>query len=77
MDVTALPVFRHFEGDAGRYITSGVVIARDPENGRCNLSFHRMQLKERDRIGISLHSRGICGATLTPLPARAGIWKSR
>ena len=58
VDVTALPVFRHFEGDAGRYITSGVVVARDPENGRYNLSFHRMQLKERDRIGISLHSRG-------------------
>lgn len=58
VDVTALPVFRHFEGDAGRYITSGIVIARDPGTGRCNLSFHRMQLKGRDRIGISLHSRG-------------------
>ena len=58
VDVTALPVFRHFEGDAGRYITSGVVIARDPETGRCNFSFHRMQIKGRDRIGISLHSRG-------------------
>lgn len=58
VDVTALPVFRHFEGDAGRYITSGVVIARDPESGRCNLSFHRMQLKGRDRVGVSLHSRG-------------------
>lgn len=58
VDVTALPVFRHFEGDAGRYITSGIVIARDPETGRCNFSFHRMQLKGKDRIGISLHSRG-------------------
>ena len=57
-DVTALPVFRHFEGDAGRYITSGIVIARDPETGRCNFSFHRMQLKGPRRIGISLHSRG-------------------
>lgn len=58
VDVMALPVFCHFEGDAGRYITSGIVIARDPESGRCNFSFHRMQLKSRDRIGISLHSRG-------------------
>lgn len=58
VDVMTLPVFRHFEGDAGRYITSGIVIARDPETGRCNFSFHRMQLKGRDRIGISLHSRG-------------------
>lgn len=58
VDVTALPVFRHFEGDAGRYITSGVVIAREPETGRCNFSFHRMQIKDKNRIGISLHSRG-------------------
>lgn len=58
IDVTALPVFRHFEGDAGRYITSGVVIARDPDTGRCNFSFHRMQVKGKNRIGISLHSRG-------------------
>ena len=58
VDVTSLPVFRHFEEDAGRYITSGIVVAKDPENGRYNLSFHRMQLKGRNRIGISLHSRG-------------------
>lgn len=58
VNVLALPVFRHFEGDAGRYITSGIVLARDPQTRRYNMSFHRMQLKERNRIGISLHSRG-------------------
>ena len=58
VNVLELPVYRHFEGDAGRYITSGIVIARDPETGRCNFSFHRMQLKDKNRIGISLHSRG-------------------
>lgn len=58
VNVLDLPVFRHFEGDAGRYITSGIVIAKDPENGRINMSIHRMMLKDKDRIGISLHSRG-------------------
>lgn len=58
VDVLRLPVFRHFEGDAGRYITSGIVLARDPETGRYNMSFHRMQLRGKNRIGISLHSRG-------------------
>lgn len=58
IDVLALPVFRHFEGDAGRYITSGIVLAKDPQTGRFNMSFHRMQLKTKNRIGISLHSRG-------------------
>ena len=58
VDVLSLPVFRHFAEDAGRYITSGIVLAKDPETGRYNMSFHRMQLKDRNRIGISLHSRG-------------------
>ena len=53
-----LPLSRHYREDAGRYITSGIVVARDPDTGRYNLSFHRMQLKDRDTFGISLHSRG-------------------
>ena len=54
----ALPLMRHFEQDNGRYITSGVVIAKDPDNGRVNLSFARMQLQGPRRFGISVHSRG-------------------
>lgn len=58
LDIEQLPVFRHFTCDAGRYITSGIVMARDPESGRTNFSFHRMQIKSPNRLGISLHSRG-------------------
>lgn len=58
MDVQRLPLCRHYAEDAGRYISSGIVIARDPETGRYNLSFHRMQCKGKNRFGISLHSRG-------------------
>ncbi|MDD2427883.1 MAG: UbiD family decarboxylase [Eubacteriales bacterium] len=58
VNVLSLPIFRHFEGDAGRYITSGIVLAKDPRSGRYNMSFHRMQLKDENRMGISLHSRG-------------------
>ena len=53
-----LPLMRHFEQDNGRYITSGVVIARDPDNSRVNLSFARMQLQGPRQLGISVHSRG-------------------
>ena len=49
---------RHFEQDNGRYITSGVVVARDPDDGRINLSFARMQLQGPRQFGISVHSRG-------------------
>jgi 2,5-furandicarboxylate decarboxylase 1 len=57
VDLGRLPVFRHFTEDAGPYITSGIVIASDPDTGVRNASFHRMQVRGRTRIGTSLHSR--------------------
>jgi 2,5-furandicarboxylate decarboxylase 1 len=39
-DLDQLPVLGHFENDGGKYITSGVVIARHPSYGQ-NLDFHR------------------------------------
>ena len=58
VDAGALPITRHFEGDAGRYISSGILICKDPDTGVRNLSFQRLQLKGPDRFGASLHSRG-------------------
>ena len=56
-DLAYLPIMRHFTEDAGPYITNAIVIAKDPENGIRNASFHRMQVKGPNRIGTSLHSR--------------------
>jgi UbiD family decarboxylase len=39
-DLDRLPILRHFENDGGRYITSGVVVAKHPHYGQ-NLDFHR------------------------------------
>ena len=58
VDVRDLPITRHFEGDAGRYISSGILVCKDPDTGVRNLSFQRLQLKGPDRFGASLHSRG-------------------
>ncbi|MCC6193296.1 MAG: UbiD family decarboxylase [Burkholderiales bacterium] len=57
VDLGYLPVMRHFTEDAGPYITNAIVIAKDPDSGIRNASFHRMQVKGRTRIGTSLHSR--------------------
>ena len=57
VDLGSLPIMLHFECDAGRYITNGIVIAKDPATGVRNASFHRMQVKGRNRVGTSLHSR--------------------
>mgnify|MGYP001825483596 CR=1 FL=1 len=39
-DLDLLPILQHFENDGGRYITSGVIIAKHPDHGQ-NLDFHR------------------------------------
>ena len=49
-----LPVLQHTAADSGRYITSGVVIARDPDTGIFNASFHRLQLIGGSRTAIKL-----------------------
>lgn len=58
LDLRALPVPKHFWDDADRYVCSGVCVARDPDTGVGNLAFARMQLKGRNKLGISVHSRG-------------------
>ena len=49
-----LPVLHHTEADAGRFITAGVVITRDPETKVYNASYHRLQLIGPDRTAIKL-----------------------
>jgi 2,5-furandicarboxylate decarboxylase 1 len=56
-DLGKLPIMVHFAEDAGRYITNAIVIAKDPDTGVRNASFHRMQVKGPRRLGTSLHSR--------------------
>jgi 2,5-furandicarboxylate decarboxylase 1 len=57
LDLTSLPVPLYFPGDAGRYLTAGLLVARDPETGVETEGYHRFQLKGPKRMGVSLHSR--------------------
>jgi 2,5-furandicarboxylate decarboxylase 1 len=57
VDLNRLPIPRHFAEDGGPYITNGIVVAKDPDTGVRNASFHRMQLKGPNILGTSLHSR--------------------
>src|ERR671933_757938 len=40
--LSELPIVTHFEKDAGPYITSSIVFAKDPEKGTQNASTHRL-----------------------------------
>jgi UbiD family decarboxylase len=58
VDLTRLPVLKHYADDGGKYITSGMCISKDPETGIRNVSYARMQVKGPNRLGLSFHSRG-------------------
>ena len=57
VDLTRLPIPTHFAVDAGPYITAGQICARDLQTGGDTTGFHRLMLKGRNRLGVSLHSR--------------------
>src|SRR5262245_3665043 len=49
-----LPALHHTAADAGRFVTAGIVIVRDPETGTYNASYHRLQLVGGSRTGVKL-----------------------
>ncbi|MEE8472435.1 MAG: UbiD family decarboxylase [Dehalococcoidia bacterium] len=62
VDLSCLPIPTYSAGDAGPYITAGVVVSRDPVDGSKNASIYRIQLKGKNRLGIlstSQHHLGI------------------
>jgi 2,5-furandicarboxylate decarboxylase 1 len=52
-----LPLPTHNEYDSGPYISAGLMIARNPETGKQNVSIHRCQLSGPNRLGVLLLPR--------------------
>jgi UbiD family decarboxylase len=57
VDLFKLPVPLQFSVDGAPYITAGQISARDPVTGVDTTGFHRLMIKSRNRMGVSLHSR--------------------
>jgi len=53
-----LPIPHHAVGDGGRYLTSSVVITKDPDTGVRNLSIHRMMVTGERRFTLLLEELG-------------------
>lgn len=51
-----LPIPWHNKGDAGPYITAGIMISKDPTTGRQNYSYNRLQLKGPRKFGIMMNA---------------------
>jgi len=58
VDLAAVPMLKHFASDRTRYVTSGIIVAEDPDTGVGNLSYHRAMPHSRTELATSLHSRG-------------------
>ena len=57
VDLYKLPIPLQFSVDGAPYITAGQISARDPVTGVDTTGFHRLMLKGKKRLGVSLHSR--------------------
>jgi UbiD family decarboxylase len=59
VDLASLPIPLFYREDGGRYVTAGLMAARNPDDPEeVNLSYVRMHLKGRNSFGVSFHSRG-------------------
>jgi 2,5-furandicarboxylate decarboxylase 1 len=58
VDLSSLPMLKHFATDRAPYITNAVIVAEHPDTGAGNLSYHRSMVHSRNEIATSLHSRG-------------------
>jgi 2,5-furandicarboxylate decarboxylase 1 len=61
IDLRSLPMIRHLEQDRAPYWTSAIVLARDPNGGSMNASYHRCMISspaDPPTLATSLHSRG-------------------
>ena len=57
VNLYGLPIPVHHEKDSGQYITAGVVVAKDPVTGQRNVSIHRLQVTDKNHLGVLLLPR--------------------
>jgi UbiD family decarboxylase len=57
VDLSTIPFLTHYEKDAGAYVTSGVIHARDQDCKIENISVHRLQVLDRKHLAIRLVPR--------------------
>jgi 2,5-furandicarboxylate decarboxylase 1 len=53
IDIRRLPIPTHGAHDGGPFITGGVTVTRDPDSGRGNLSYNRMQVLGPHTFGFN------------------------
>jgi len=54
VDVEELPICTYHEKDAGKYITAGLAVMRDPDTGINNVGIYRHMVHEKNLLGVQL-----------------------
>ncbi|MCL5735112.1 MAG: UbiD family decarboxylase [Actinobacteria bacterium] len=54
VDLGILPILKYHERDAGRYVTGGYSIMKDPDSGVRNAGIYRLMVQGKDRLGIQI-----------------------
>jgi 2,5-furandicarboxylate decarboxylase 1 len=52
--IRTIPVLTHHEKDTSPYFTCAITMAKDPETGVRGMGIHRIQVKDRNTVGIFL-----------------------
>lgn len=52
VDLNQLPLLRVYGGDAGKVLTLGLMITKDPENGIANVGVYRLQLQSKQTMTV-------------------------
>lgn len=55
VDLSLLPIPVHAPKDGGAFITGGVIVSKELDGTLQNLSFQRMQVKGKDKLGIMIN----------------------
>ena len=77
LDLNQLPLIRPWPGDAGRVITLGLVITKDPETKVPNVGVYRLQ--QQDARSMTVHWLSVRGGAVTcarpPSVAKNSKWR--
>ncbi len=55
IDLNILPIIKHNEEDAGKYISAGPTLMKDPDTGNQNLGLYRLQVQGKDQLGLFIN----------------------
>ena len=54
VDLTTLPILLQHELDGAPYITSGLLISRDPQTSEYNIGIYRLMFRKKNELGINI-----------------------